>query len=140
MKRLYNIHLIGIDNNDVGSIILQTNSNTIHSNYINRKCDSFSESCELYITIPESNSQLDKINKDDWFINYQLDGSKALWQHHGELEPHSNPEKVIATTNKRLSIKPIPSLSIKSIPRLFIDNYITEYNKGNIITSMDLDI
>ncbi len=74
----------------------------------------------------------EEIKEDNWVkhgllnIIYQVDNNNL------EATLHNKCKKIIASTNKLLK------LSI--IPQSFIKEYIDSYNKGNIITEVELEI
>ena len=76
----------------------------------------------------------EKIEVGDWFINEQIEGGIALWQHNGEIKPNSNPRKVIATSDKSVNA-PFGGKDIFNfpfIPNTYIHQFIKEYNNGEI--------
>ena len=91
------------------------------------KNDEYKEYQHLYIISD------DEIKKDDWFINLQ---HNKIYQcvpkpFVGEVWVNENKDvckKVIATTDTSLDL-PQPS-------QQFIEKYIEEYNKGNVITDV----
>jgi hypothetical protein len=88
----------------------------------------------------------DKIKKSDWYWSKL---HNALFQAISDEQYFENEFKVITTTDKSLLL-PIPeelaeyphSYTQKPIPQLsqsFIGHFITEYNKGNIITEVEVE-
>lgn len=83
----------------------------------------------------------EKIEKGDWCVNKNLD---TLYQitNIGDYNPNKDWYKVIATTDSSLqwAIDKSPySMEIHGLPQpstAFIEKYIAEYNKGNIITKV----
>lgn len=81
----------------------------------------------------------DKIKEGDWFVS-ELN---HVWQHNGVVEPSKLSKKIIATTEIRLGtseyserykesyFNPLPQPS-----KGFVEKYILEYDKGNIITEV----
>jgi len=59
----------------------------------------------------------------------------ALWQYLNTIKPNSDPKKVIATTDFKCVVN-IGGDTLPKPSQSFIDKYITEYNKGNIITDI----
>lgn len=82
----------------------------------------------------------DEIKDLDWFINDQ-----GVWQcNNGIIPTGLNPRKIIATTDKSLTWSNDNEIQIidtyfaqlSQISQSFIEQYITEYNKGNIINDV----
>jgi hypothetical protein len=92
----------------------------------------------LYITSNE------EIKEGNWFISELGE----IWQHNGNITPSKLSVKIIATTDDSLEIRydnrfidvivSGESLNGKlpKIPQQFIERYISEYNKGNVITQV----
>ena len=78
----------------------------------------------------------DEIKEGDWFYDAELN---VIEQLHSEELPMSCDKKIIASTDSSLMFKgvypynPNVDYNIPSIPQSFIDKYVSEYNKGNII-------
>ncbi len=95
----------------------------------------------LYFTLPQSDLEISKIKEGDYVrigkrivkavkncgtIGYNSFNEVAF------LYFQKNHEKVIATTDK--------SLGLPSIPQSFIEYYITEYNKKNLIETIEVEL
>jgi hypothetical protein len=65
-----------------------------------------------------------EIKESDWCIDFNC----KIFKHENHFPINIGQRKIIATTNKSLGL-PQPSLS-------FIEKYVEEYNKGNIITEV----
>jgi len=114
----------------------------------------------LYITLPQSNLEISKIKEGDWCCDLvynrivqainitnsfvALDVSEGL--SHSNI---SNLEKIIASTEKALFYivsngEPNPNdttqILLPTPSQSFINHYITEYNKGNIIEQVDVEL
>lgn len=85
-----------------------------------------------------------KIEKESYLIEYNEDSSKITGEKQSLWEKGYS-KKIIATTDKSLVIKYDGKTSIsenwsgKLLPQIsqqFIEQYITEYNKGNIISDV----
>ena len=101
----------------------------------------------------------EEIKEGDWFIN-ELN---QVWKHNGKVQPYKGSKKIIATTdtsliktNHRYTIRPIYASKFEDNSRViatvdswdkkelimpkpsqsFIEKYISEYNKGNVITDV----
>ena len=101
-----------------------------------RMCPGKQEFQHLYITSNE------KLNKDDWYCSPM----GIVSRYNGIEKLPSNWRKIIATTDTSLTIKgeqegentwynPLPQLS-----QQFIEKYIEEYNKGNQINTVLVEI
>jgi hypothetical protein len=117
----------------------------------------------LYITLPQSDLEISKIKEGDWFItddNILKSNNSSLvikqckeitnsWIIDDEGIGHSpdNSEKIVACTDK-LPIEPYQghydgidcTNYLPSIPQSFINHYITEYNKGNMIKEVEVEL
>jgi hypothetical protein len=89
---------------------------------------------ELYITSDE------EIKEGDWVLNtlhkneciHQIENNKSSVDYHTQRKQY---KKIIATTDT-LGIAPFGGqdiLEVPQIPQSFIDTFIEEYNKGNVI-------
>ena len=85
----------------------------------------------------------DKIKEDDWCI----DSDRNIFQHKNHFPVSIGQRKIIATTNTLLKIEInskrgdlLPDVSFDiNLPqpsKQFIEKYIEEYNKGNVITDI----
>lgn len=89
----------------------------------------------------------DEIKEHDWFY-YKHFGEDIITQakETTDLVNLNNPDryfkKIIATTDKLENCQ-MPNLSgqmyLPQIPQLFIEHFISEYNKGNIITEVEVE-
>lgn len=96
-----------------------------------------------------------EIEEGDWYLVFDIHGKcelpkKADYNKTNEfsLKPYSDYcKKIIAITDKSLRYKSntdrttkLPlDFNVPQIPKQFIDYYINEYNKGNIITEVEID-
>lgn len=99
----------------------------------------------------------EEIKEDDWYLNFDIHGkwgfpTKADYNKTNEfsLKPYSNYcKKIIATTDQSLKLKEFTGVVDESngtkefweyllpqIPQSFIEQYITEYNKCNVISNI----
>ena len=83
-----------------------------------RMCPGKQEFQHLYITFDE------KLNKDEWYCSPM----GIVSRYNGIEKLSSNWRKIIATTDE--------SLSLPQLSKQFIEKYIEEYNKCNIITDV----
>ncbi len=91
----------------------------------------------LYITLPQSDLEISKIKQGDWYLHKQA-GEYRILQCNSNILPMDS-EKIIATTNKYLIIN-IGGDILPLIPKSFIEHFISEYNKGNIVESVDIEL
>jgi hypothetical protein len=93
----------------------------------------------------------DKINPSEWYIN-----NNVLFKADGKFDEGNNPnvnqnnKKVIATTDNYLRIKDeacahldgncIYCNSLLQIPQQFIEHFINEYNKGNMVSKILVEV
>jgi hypothetical protein len=112
-----------------------------------------SEYFHLYITLPQSDLEISKIKEGDWFINsrgliFKTDKNYIEERDEYCLKTH---EKIITTTNPNLLIGLTEKSSdgikynhlpiyVSSIPQQFIEHFISEYNKGNVISSVEVEL
>lgn len=90
----------------------------------------------------------DEIKKGDWFINEQYFLEEkvelAIWQHNGKIIPNSNPKKIVATTDKSLTISKDgfegKNWLLNQIHESFINTFIKNYNNGTPITKVNLEM
>lgn len=126
--------------NEKAKLILR--NNTLCSNYAQRDTDSFSSHQHLYIVSDE------EIKEGDAYYNI-IRNEIQICENYIEVSSLKHaPEhakKVIATTDTSLKIVEgdiLPNGSIGTVSRYpepsqsFIDKYITEYNKGDMITDV----
>jgi len=113
----------------------------------------------MYITLPQSDLEISKIREGDWFYNNLFNIVEQLVKE-GRVDDdviqtlNNNPhnEKIIAATDEGLShIKQetypngnttgVRSLiELPSIPKSFIEHYISEYDNGNQIKQVDVEL
>ena len=116
----------------------------------------------MYITLPQSDLEISKIRSENWYIVELFNvGDKStgkhieqcksindIWINSESIETTrhvSNCEKIIATTDSFLDVSK-EDKSFKdwklfpSIPQSFIEYYITEYNKGNVIKTIEVEL
>jgi len=81
----------------------------------------------------------DKIKEGDWVISSTNTIIQCMYP---ENIHHKDIKKIIATTDNSLNqdiiARPYPL--VYSIPQQFIDQYINEYNRGNIITKVLVEV
>lgn len=127
---------------EVGEYAIMLNSTTGINPYLShgiiQREQGFNIKCNkqhLYITSDE------KIKEEDWFII--LDGTSSIHQCksvsleyidfkdvNGFCSKPSVCKKIIATTEK--------SLNLPKIPQFFIENFVKEYNTGNVIKEVSV--
>ena len=96
-----------------------------------RMCPGKQEFQYLYITLDE------KLSKDEWYCSPM--GIVSIYN--GIEKLPSNWRKIIATTDESLILNNNTAFA-KLFPQLsqqFIQHYIEEYNKGNIITKVEIE-
>jgi hypothetical protein len=79
----------------------------------------------------------DDIKEGDWII--VLRSNRIFNVPEGFIYDKENVKKIIATTDNSLNSPTIMYPTVFFIPQLFIDTYISEYNKGNIITDVEIE-
>ena len=159
MKILANVYLLQTkDNSDID----------LHNNKLSLESKSFTcfNGQHLYITLLQSDLEISKIEEGDWVISkfgdcggqiikylpdsfgYLIDKKTRI----GNNENYNwaildrNCEKIIATTNSSLKIQgekagdniwvnPFPTIS-----QSFIEYFIAEYNKGNVIKQIEVEL
>ena len=121
-------------------LIFRHNRLNYNPNYLTQEWLKYNDaqSFHLYFLSDE------ETKNNDWFYDYHTKKVlKCLSNKSGILnEIYSNYKKVVATTDKSLThlvVDPRPMVSkvVKELPqpsKSFIEKYISEYNKGNIIT------
>ena len=83
-----------------------------------------------------------KIKKDDWYIDDSNSIRQAITSDEDYWERRKGDKKIIATNNPYLKIKEILDKEdtiyhfLPEPSQSFIEKYIEEYNKGNIITDV----
>ena len=102
------------------------------------RIDSIAKNQHLYITSDE------EIKKDDWYYNPITDSIHKADLILRELNPIF--KKIIATTDTSLKIHKFDkgvfkdlTYSLPQLPQQFIQQYIEEYNKGNVITKVEVE-
>jgi hypothetical protein len=100
---------------------------------------------QIYITFPQSDLEISKIKKGDSYIN-----GRYIYLANDNYEVAKFDEKIVATTNTSLTIEsPInireiptqyiePDKNYPSIPKLFIEHFILEYNFGVEIKNIEI--
>lgn len=128
MRILCNIHILKDDENK-GVFELNTKTNKISIKPEN--------TYNMYICIPELNINIDNVKNKDIYIDDVIDDegnlNKIIYKKIIGLQykSSSTEEKIIASTD---------SLFEFNIPNSFIKHYITEYNKGNILKNIELEL
>jgi hypothetical protein len=69
----------------------------------------------------------EEIVKDNWFVNEQMDGGQAIWQHNGIHEPNSNPKKIIAAYPQLEGVPTIPLDFLQQWIKRPLDKVFVEY-------------
>lgn len=108
----------------------------------------------IYITLPQSDLEISKIKKDDWFFTAWgkifkctgVDNYHILYDN-GQYLPRSC-EKIIASTDKTLIKFNVAERrgsfshfsSLPTIPESFITYFIEQYNKGNVLKNVDVEL
>ena len=153
MKTIANVYLI--KTKETTPIFLKENSVEINDEFLCH--DKF---YHMYFTLPQFNSEINKIENGDWCIlkleeltrivkvtnlehnhpifNVEIEGGCAQLNHL---------EKIIATTDD-LSIQMYNSQTgeesyisnMPLIPKYFIEYFISEYSKGNIIKQVEVKL
>lgn len=134
--------------NPVGSIIevLKPKNNEniglcINHNYLNTKSDSYYKLMDLYFLSDE------EIKEGDWVLAYnEIKRADTKMLKYLFSSADKELKKIIATTDEtlitcqcgksshKMSCK--QSYKLPQIPQSFIEYYVSEYNKGNIITEV----
>jgi len=141
-----NIHLLPTEK--VSDIRLNTSLKLIDDNISDYGIETNSHLtfAHLYFTVPQQEGvEISKIRERYWCYKFDLLGKIFKWKNTTNTW-YNNSEKVIATTDVNLKVKgeqagenawynPLPS-----IPENFIKYFIKEYNKGNIIKTVNVEI
>lgn len=143
-----NIHLLPTEN--YSPIVHSTNKygGLFKSEYYSPMKDMGDSYQHLYLTIPQQEGvEISKIKENDWYINNDILFKADFFFDEGN-NPNLNKrnEKIIATTNRELKVKgeqagenawffPLPS-----IPKAFIEYFIEQYNKGNVVKTVEVEI
>jgi hypothetical protein len=122
----------------------------------------------LYFTLPQSNLEISKIKKGDYYIVelFNIEGGSTdkhieqcksiygVWINNTSVETTrhiENCEKIIACTDGSLK-SDMPKLGVgvdsdfahypplPQIPQSFVEHYIAEYNKGNVIKTVEIEL
>jgi len=145
MKKLHKIVMLATDKAE-NSIVLSKNKLWYFKGYFTQEYLNAQDKKSFHLYILSD----DKIEEGDWFLQKAGRQFPIKWDGKTKLNFHC--KKIIATTDKSLIIKHNCdclattfegcSQCIERISQLsqqFIDYYITEYNKGNIITEVEVE-
>lgn len=150
MKTTANVWLLSTEYIEFNSIIkvdkaLFLNNNdtqNIENNWISQ---------HLYITLPQSDLEISEIKEEDWCIKWNGGKWKTTlvdslqYKLINELWNEVDYKKIIATTDISLNINYKVGnieygIKLPSIPQSFIEHFISEYNKGNIIKEIEVEL
>jgi hypothetical protein len=112
---------------------------------------------KIYFTLPQSDLEISKIKEGNWYydktkedvvfpsFNIKTGKNKSFRANPIEfcetkdladfLNIRNNCEKIIASTDKSFGGNTLPS-----IPKTFIDFFISEHNKGNVISTCEIEL
>ena len=97
------------------------------------------KSFHLYITLPQFDLEISKPKEGDYVIwknqIFKVDSNKAFSRTNNITLAYClayGLEKVVSTNDS--------SLNLSSIPKSFTEHHITEYNKGNIIKQVEVEL
>ncbi len=147
MKTKVNVHLLPLNNIDKSTLVLGVVDNycVLTKDIIDDdEWRRFGKPHNLYFTLPQSDLEISKIKGGDWYIN----NGKILQCSTGCINEQPDCEKIVACTDDSIQVVDYdnqhrdynPSKHLLSIPQLFIKHYITEYNKGNVVKSVDIEL
>jgi hypothetical protein len=125
MKTTVNVHLVPTDED---SSILLTQNKLYWTGDNTEPPNNSAKNQHLYFTLPQSNLEISKIKDRYMYIDLQ---GKAMFTCN-DLNSDDLDEKLVASTDK--------NDNVSSIPQSFIEHYISEYNKGNVIRSVEIEL
>jgi hypothetical protein len=138
-KHYQECDVVMLPTNKESNLFIGDLSSQLHYNYSIEKGKSINQ--HLYILSNE------EIKEDDWYIN-----NGVLFKADTKFDEGNNPninnnnKKVIATTDSSLT-KEMYCVSsgkyqepLPQIPQQFIEHYISEYNNGNVITKVLVEV
>jgi hypothetical protein len=141
MKTTVNVHLLPTDNGSKIGLNPSAIGNKPHLYYFKQGARN-DESHHIYFTLPQSDLEISKIKEGDWYLN-----GRYIYQADRHYECAEYDEKIVAYTDRTFDTfkkgdKHLCDLYIfyPSIPQSFIEHYITEYNNGNVIKSVDVEL
>jgi hypothetical protein len=90
----------------------------------------------------------EEIKEDDWGYKVNFDKSvdkNQIWKFHTKPTNKQDWKKIIVTTDSSLKVKTklTTHISIKFLPQIpqqFIEHFINEYNKGNVISKVLVEV
>jgi hypothetical protein len=138
MKAQVNIHLLSTDK--------KSRIHRIPKGMMYQSVEPFIQDCKdyisyhIYFTLPQSDLEISKIKDGDWLIRVNPDGScvgKPFKADYVTVLSQLNKgfEKIVAC-----GVKEYWKHNLPSIPQSFIEHYITEYNKGNVIKTAEIEL
>jgi hypothetical protein len=158
MKTTANVYLLPTNNT---TNLLKENGFLVkynHNPFFRRQIgDEFQN---LYIALSQSDLEISKIKEDSFYYNYRLNKVYQAKRKNYEINYNivDKKEVVIATTDKLIcGIKHLPwgkeleskydyekgypqEIYLPSIPKSFVEYYISEFNQGNIIHQIDIEL
>lgn len=131
--------------NEKADIVLKKNNELLilPTGHIGTNPSKLTQPQHLYILSDE------EIKEGDWFVGFADGSIKPFVKQADEStveinnwqlnkKGHSSNKKIIATTNKSIILpERFPSFTyLPQIPQSFIEHFVKEYNKGNVITEV----
>lgn len=145
MKTLANVYLLPHNNIDTKLTMYHDGNGNYKKLSSNLDKLQYHTNQHLYITLPQSDLEISKIKKGDWC--YRKDIGIFQCKEKPSI-PKSWGEKIIATTDTSLIIHSplvdknglsvLKEMKLPSISQLFIEHFISEYNKGNVIENIEV--
>lgn len=136
MNKIHSIVMLPTNEKATGIVMLKKSTNKLVTDFHSTRntTDHFAQ--ELYILSNE------EIKEGDWYIN-----NGVIFRSDDKFDKGNNPnqnkdnKKIIATTDTdlKVKIKYRTHISIKLLPQIpqsFIEYFVSEYTKGNIITEV----
>ena len=166
MKTTVNVHLLPTDKATISTIMKSIKLSPLHDSEIDKPLGSLTlnknsnvkssneywEAQHIYFTLPQSNLDISKIDENDWCIRVNPDGSyvgKPFKADYATVlsQSHKGFEKIIACTDRSFDTLKKGDEHLcdlytfySLIPQSFIDHYIDEYNKGNVIKTVEIEL
>jgi len=131
MKTLANIYLLPTDK--VSNLWLASDNNILW--YDNHGKVSYRFNAQhLYITLPQSDLEISKIKENSLILFKQTDGNRFIHRVNKAslLNITKDDELIVGTTE--------PYLNSHFISQSFIEHFIVEYNKGNVIKQVKVEL